>query len=228
MSTLADIRQKVVGLVRDDAGKLANPDDYDRNIGAALARYSRHKPALKVVDVNGNGTHDYDLPLDWVDEFSNIRSIEYPVGDVPAALLENDEHEVYQAPTAKKIRLMNESPSAAESFRVTFTILRTASTVPAGDVDAFSWLAAALCCEELANAYAQSGDSTIVADSVDYKDKSYRFASRAKRLQQLYKEHMGLKEDDSAPAASAVADLDIGYPGGGGRLTHPRRQRERR
>lgn len=228
MTTQADIRQRIVGLVKDDAARLVVPDDYDRNLSAALSKYSKHRPAVKVADIAGNGTHDYDLPAGWVDEFSDIRSIEYPIGDVPASFIDSDEFEVYQTPTAKKIRLVNERPSASESFRVTFTGPRTATTVPDGDVDAFVWLTASLCCEELANAYAQSGDSSIAADSVDYKDKSYRFAQRAKRLMQLYKEHLGLKEGDSFPAAAAVADLDIGYPGGGDRLTHPRRQRERR
>lgn len=228
MTNQADIRQRIIGLVKDDAARLAVPDDYDRIISAALSRYSKHKPALKVADIVGNGSHDYDLPAGWSDEFSDIRTIEYPLGNVPASSIDSDEFELYQTPTAKKIRLINDTPSAAESFRVTFTVPRTASTVPDGDADAFTWLAASLCCEELANAYAQSGDSTMAADSVDYKDKSYRFAQRAKRLMQLYKEHLGLKDDDSVPAAAAVANLDLGYPGGGDRLTHSRRQRERR
>lgn len=228
MSSLAEIRQKLISHVKDDAGKLTKPDDYDRNINASLGKYSKHRPDHKIVDVVGNGTHDYDLPSGWVNEFSTVKSIEFPIGDVPASFLEKDEAEVYETPTGKKLRLLNDAPSASDSFRVKFTILRTATAIPDGDIEAFTWLAASLCCEELANAYAQSGDSSIAADSVDYKDKSYRFAQRAKRLMQLYKEHLGLKEDDSVPAAVAVADLDIGYPGGGDRLTHTRRSRERR
>ena len=228
MSSLADIRQKVKSQVKDDAGKLTNPEDYDRNISAALGKYSRHRPDHKVVDVAGNGTHAYDLPAGWVTEFSIIKSVEFPIGDVPASFLEKDEYEVYETPVGRKLRLLNYAPAATDSFRVKFTTLRTSSTVPDGDIDAFTWLAVSLCCEELANAYAQSGDSTLAADSVDYKDKSYRFAQRAKRLMQLYKEHLGLKDDDSVPAAASVADLDIGYPGGGDRLTHPRRLREKR
>ncbi len=218
----------VINQVKDDAGKLTKPDDYDRNIGAALKRYSKHRPATKVLDIVGDGTQEYALPSGWVNEYSAVTAIEYPIGDIPKSLLEKDEYEIYQTPDGDKLRLLIYAPAATESFRVTFTVLRTVTSVPEGDIDAFTLLAAALCCEELSNAYAQSSDSTMQADAVDYKDKSYKFAQRAKRLMQLYKEHLGLKEDDAVPAAVAIGDLDIGYPGGGDRLTHPRRARERR
>lgn len=228
MSTLADIRNNIVGMVSDAAGKLVNPDDYDRNIRAAIAHYSRHRPAMQVSDIVGNGTSDYDMPAAWVDEFSDIKSIEFPVGDVPAQFLESEDYGIYQTPTGRKIRLKSSSPSAAEIFRVTFTIPRTETTIPDGDVSAVVNLSAALCLEELANSYTQTSDPTIAADSVNYRSKSSEFAGRAKRYMQLYKEHIGIKEDDSMPAASAVMDLDMKYPGGRERLTHPRWARERR
>lgn len=228
MSDLASIRAKVTGIVSDDSGKLINPGDFDRNINAAISIYAKHRPKLKVMDVMGNGTNDYDLPTGWNDEFSIIEAIEYPIGDVPATMLDHDDYEIYQSPTAKKIRLKNATPSASESFRATFTILRTDTTIPDSDVDALCNLASALCLEELANAYAQTSDSTIAADSVNYRTKSYEFSQRAKRLMQIYKEHMGIKEDDITPPASAVVDLDMKYPGGRERLTHPRWAREGR
>lgn len=224
MSELQSIIERVIGIVRDDSGKL----DYDRNINAAISIYSKHRPQLKVVDIAGNGTNDYDLPTGWSDEFSVIRSIEYPVGNIPATILDPDDYEIYQTPVAKKIRLKTVAPSASESFRVRFTVPRTDTTIPDSDIDALCNLASALCLEELANAYAQISDSTIAADSVNYRSKSQEFAQRAKRLMQLYKEHIGIKEDDITPPAVAVIDLDLGYPGGRERLTHPRWQRERR
>lgn len=201
---------------------------YDRHITTALQRYSKHRPGITVVDIIGDGTHDYATPTGWTDDFSSIVSIEYPIGAVPETILDEDDYKIYQTTSAKKIRLINDVPPATESFRVAFTVPRTATTVPAGDVDALAWLAAAYCLEELANAFTQTGDSTINADVVNYRSKSSEFASRAKRLMQLYKEHMGLKDDDTAPAASVIRDFDQKYPGGLDRLTHPRRARERR
>ena len=228
MTTLADLRAKVIATVRDDSQKLVNPDDYDRAINAALRKYSLHRPDYATTDIAGNGTHDLALPTGWVDGYSMISSAEYPIGQVPSELLANDEVDIYRSPTALKIRLRDVAPAAAESVRLTFTIQRSAATVPDNDIDAVAWLSAALCCEDLANAFAQSTDSSIAADSVDYRDKSQKFASRAKRLMQLYKEHLGLKDNDTVTPASVVSDIDVGYPGGGGRLTHPRWMRERR
>jgi len=228
MSDLSTIRTKIIGIVNDDSGKLANPDDFDRNISAALTVFSRHKPDIKAVDVTGNGTHDYSLPTGWIDEFSIIKSIEYPVDNVPEDFLDDDDYKIYQTTTVKKVRLLTYSPPATASFRVTFTIPRLITTIPDNDIDAFAILAAALCLEELANAYTQTSDSTIAVDSVNWRTKGYEFAQRAKQMMKLYKEHMGIREDDVTPAASAVTDLEINYPGGQDRLTHPRWKRERR
>ncbi len=62
MSVSSDIRERTIGIVKDDAAKLVNPGDYDRNINAAIYRYSKSKPDTKVIDVTGNGSHDYSLP----------------------------------------------------------------------------------------------------------------------------------------------------------------------
>ena len=223
-----DLLSKVIALVKDDSGKLANPSDYEAAISQAVKVFSRHRPDTMVVDITGNGTNDYDFPSGWVGDFSSIRSIEFPIGEVPETLLDNDEYAIYQTPAKKQIRLINERPSASESFRVCFTLPRTDSTIPDNDVDAVCNLAASVCLEQLANAFAQTSDSTIGADSVNYRTKSADFSSRAKRHFQLYKEHMGIREDDITPPASAVTDLDMKYPGGAGRLTHPRREREKR
>lgn len=228
MTTLADIREMVRGAVKDEGTKLQDPSDYDRNIDFAMGEYSKHRPDEKTEDITGNATNDYDLPSSWIDEFSAIKAIEYPIGDVPATMLDNDIYGIYKEPTAYKIRLKSYSPSASDSFRITYTILRTAATIPDGDLSAFVSLAAALCLEELANAYAQTSDSLMSADSVNYRTKSQEFASRAKRFKTLYAEHMGLKDGDLTLPASAVTDMDLGYPGGGGRLTHPRGPREKR
>lgn len=228
MSTQIDIRNKVIAVVKDDSSKLANPADYDQHISAAVNRYSRHRPGISVADISGNGTHDYSLPSGWNDEFSLIESFEYPVGDVPATMLENDKYEIYQTPTDKKLRLKDAVPSAAQTFRVKFTVLRTVTTIPDGDVDAFTWLTSALCLEALANIYAQTSDSTLSADAVNYRSKSQEFAGRAKSLMKLYKDHMGLKDNDSSTPVSVVTDMDVNYPGGRDRLTHQRWQRESR
>jgi hypothetical protein len=211
--------------VKDTAGKLTDPDDYNQSITEALRRYSKHRPRVTAEDITGNGTHEYNLPTGWEEGFSVVKEIEYPVGDTPRTLIDDDDWEIYDTPTGKYLRLLSAAPETTETFRVRFTLLHTETTVPDADIDAVACLAGALCCEMLANAYAQTGDPTIGADSVNYRTKAQEFAARAKRLRELYLSHLGIKEIDTAPPASVTKDMDRGYPWGGDRLTHPRRWR---
>jgi hypothetical protein len=233
MSVAADIKNATIGIVKDDSGKLAvqdetGSDSYDRCINAAVLEFSRARPDQPTVDYTGNSGHDYALPSRWTDQFSSIQAIEFPTGKIPESYLDADEFYLYNTPSGTLIRLAYETPSDVQAFRVTYTILRTTSTIPDGDVAAFCYLAASLCLESLANMFAQTSDPTIAADSVNYRTKSYEFTKRAKQLRDIYKEHMGIKDDDTTVAASASTELKIGYPGGVDRLTHPRRMRDRR
>jgi hypothetical protein len=85
-----------------------------------------------------------------------------------------------------------------------------------------------LCLEDLANAFAQTGDSIINADSVNYRAKSGEFSARAKRCMSFYNKHIGIKNDDTTTAASSVMNMEMNYPGGSDRLTHPKWARRRR
>lgn len=228
MSNLNELLNKTMAMVKDSSLRLDVDDDYIPCISQAVGRYSKHRPDTLVADVTGTGGHDYDFPTGWVEGFSAVQAIEYPVGNVPETLLEAEDFSTYQTTTGRKLRLITIAPPSGSTFRVTFTIPRTEVTIPEVDVDALCSLSAALCLERLANIYLQTGDPTIGADSVDYRSRSQEAASRAKRLAQIYKDHLGIREEDVAPAASAVTDLDLRYPGGADRLTHPRWTRRTR
>ena len=73
----------VIAKVKDDSGRLTQGDDYQPAVDAALEQYANHRPKELVKDLAGNGTHDLALPAEWVDEFSRVRQVEYPVDEVP-------------------------------------------------------------------------------------------------------------------------------------------------
>jgi hypothetical protein len=227
MSDLPLLRDKVIAIVKDNSGKLVNPDDYDSGIAAAVLKFSKDKPFAIIEDIAGDGTDKCLLPAAWSPEFSLVVSIEFPIGQFPPALFEEGE-DFYVIPRSGTLQ-MRDVKSTAEILRVTFTAVRTADDIPDVDIAAVANLAAGFCLEALANAFLQLGDPTIGADAVNYHSKSAETASRAKRLMQLYKDHLGIKEGDSdTMPASAVADYDEKYPGGSERLTHPRWARKRR
>jgi len=201
MALLDQVKSKV----KDDSGRLTDADDYLPAIDAALERYGKHLTRPLVKDVAGAGTHDVALPAEWIEEFSRVLQVEYPVDEVPAILIEAGRWQIYQAPAGPVLRLLDETPEADEMVRVTITVPRTEATVAQGDLDAVASLAASYCCETLANLFAQTADPTIAADAVNYRSKSGEFSRRAKRLSELYHQHLGIDPEGPAPAAAVVA-----------------------
>ena len=144
---------KIQALVKDTDGKLSD-SDWTNGISGALGRYSKHRPKGSLADINGDGTHLYAAPAGWVNEFSQLASIEYPVDENPAAYLDKeDDYEIYVTAAAEKVRLINDAPTAGNYFRVTFTVPRTEATIAANDIDAVANLAAHICLGMLASRY---------------------------------------------------------------------------
>lgn len=207
--------------VKDTASILEDPADFDAAIAEALNRYSKHRPRLVVDDVPGQDGPDIALPVGWVTDFSAIDSIEFPIGNVPETFIDRTGWRFYKTPTDTFIRFTEARPASDEEARITFTALHTEPTLPPVDVEAVANLAASFCCGQLARHYGQTSDPTIQADSVNYRSKGDEYARRAKELEAQYKNHVGIKESDTTPAAMAVApapdDSRV-------RLTHTRRR----
>lgn len=205
--------------VKDDSGKLSDPFDYDDQIAGAIKHYSKHRPRLTAADLVGTGTNDLDLPADWVPGTSSLISVEYPVGIVPAVVLDSDLWQLYRTPTALKLRLLHATPDATETVRCEYQIPYDELSLPLSDLEAIANLAASFCLRQLAAAYGQTGDSTIQADSVNYRSKTDEFRRLADSFEALYKNHLGLRDNDTVPAASITArPAETKRP----RLTHGR------
>ena len=198
----------------------------------AMKRYSKDKPRVVIEDNAGDGGFDYDLTLlaDWSEGFSAIRQVEYPVDDTDETLdtLDDDKWMIYEKPSGKVLRFLEDKPATTESIRITYTALHTctftACTVDAFDEEAVQALAAAMFCDMIATWYAQNADPTIEVDSVDHKSQAAEYSTRANKYKKLYLNHLGAKDDKPKPACH-VQDQDVNYPGGIDRLTHPRRYR---
>lgn len=201
-------------------------------IGMAVKEHSKHRPRVVVEDKDGDGGFDYAISAfaSWSDGFSVIKSVEYPVDDDDETpdILQDDAWMIYEKPSGKVLRFLQSSPTADEDMRVIYTALHTctdaACTVEDFDEEAVQALAAAYFCDMLAANYAQTGDSTIQADSVDHKSKGSEYAARAKRYRQFYFDHLGIKEGQ-VPPASVTRDQDTKPSWRTGRLTHPKKYR---
>ena len=202
--TTDELQNKIIGKVKDDSGKVTSTD-YENAAAEALKRYSKHCPLLVCEDIVGNATNDLPLPTGWSEGISSIVSVEYPIGNVPETLIDTDQWYVYQSPTGKKLRLTELQPKITESVRVLYNGLHAESTVPDADEDAIANLAASFCLRQLAAVYGQTGDSSLSADVVNYRSKADEFKRLADSFEKLYKDHLGLKDTDTSPAASVSA-----------------------
>ncbi len=224
--SLADYQSLVDDLVRDDTGRIVTADR-DEAIARAVARYGKDRPRVKVEDVVAPGGNYLSLPAGWQADFSSLQSIEYPVGDRPATLLEQDGYALYQTPSTSEIHL-DSAINAGRSVRVSYTIRHavdgTGDTIRAEDREAVSCWAAALLLDQLAAWFTGSSDSTIQADSVDRRSKGGEYAARAGKLRKRYFDELGIDERKSV-AAGVVVDLDASDSQGRDRLLHPRRYR---
>lgn len=211
----------VIGKVKDVSAKLNNPADFNSAIGEALNRYSKHRPQILVTDVTGTATNDLTLPTLWQPGFSGVQAVEYPVNQVPEKIIDQRDYKLYQSPTGPKLRMLTAKPTLLESVRITFTTLHiNETTILASDLEAVANLAASVCCRQLAALFGNTADPTIQADSVNYRTKSGEYTALANKLEAQYKEALGIKDNDTTSAVSAVAlQADNTHT----RLTHGRK-----
>lgn len=221
--TIPAIQALVAAHIQDDAAKLSSGEVVAAIEEAIAGRYSKDRPRQAVADLAGDGTA-YEFALTsiggWDEGFSQIRAIEYPRGQATPAYLDSSAWSIYSSPTGRSLRFPGPLASGSHA-RVSFTAPHAvdASTLPVSELYAIGALAAALAARRLAAVYAQTGDSSIVADTVNYRGKSAEYLALARHLEQDYQNYLGTDPDRPAPSASTVATWS-GDTAGGERLTH--------
>jgi hypothetical protein len=219
---LSDYQALVTNFVRDDASKISTTDR-DTAIASAVERYSQDRPVEKAADLVGVSGQLIALPAAWEAEFSALKSLEYPVGDVPPSLLESDAWALYRDVDVLRIMLAASLP-AASTVRAVFTVRHTLTTlvdtIPTGRREVVAKFAAASLCDQLAALYANDTDSTIGAGMVQGQTKSQAYAARARDYRKQYQDALGVT-DRTAQPASAVGSLRPKDGHGQPRLFHP-------
>ena len=224
---LADFQELVDDLVRDDSGRI-DVADRDGAIARAVERYSLDRPQTAVEDVTAaSGGQVLALPTGWQDEFSELASLEYPIGEIPPCFVEQTDFWLYQSPTGFEIQL-RESLQVGAVVRTAFTqrhiLTAVTDTIRPEDLEAVSSWAAALLLDMLAGFATGNTDSTIQADNVDHGSKAAEYAKRAAALRRGYYGALGIDPKRNV-AAGAVTDLDMHASDGGRRIFHTSRHR---
>ena len=200
-------------------------DDYDQSILSAVNVFTRHLPSVLRIPITGDGSSTYSMPAGWINEFSRLLNIEFPVGEVPPVYLDNDRFTIYQSSSSEwKIMLFDEKPISAQTFVVYFTGTRTSVQIPDGYLEAFLWLCSGLILSKFANSYLSSTDSSISADVVDFITKAEKYREQADYWIKKYEMFMGVGKGSIQAAFYTGRSLTT-YPYGIGRLTHSRLSR---
>jgi hypothetical protein len=239
---LVDFESAVASRIQDTANTLATADRDTFILQAVKQRYSKDRPRELVTDVAGNGTSLLSLPAGpgnpsepFEDGFSQIRALEFPIGDIPPVYIDDEDWQLYRTPTGLKILLGSITPGNSDLVRVTWTCRHTAptsqadSTIPDADFEAVCDYAGSLCCAAMAAKYAQTRDPSISADAVNYRSKSQEYLGLAKELRRRYDEQVGITDSASGDsgsnvtAALASGDMELLQGSGVERSTHRRR-----
>lgn len=228
MTTSTDFVGWMADRIKDGAAYLSTADKTTA-LTQALQMYSRHRPLVSRTKAAGTGGYDYSVPTGWVDGLSQVVSLEYPWGSQIPEYVDANDFDIYHDGSNFKLRFLQDSPGTTEYYLLTWTLphsVSTTSTVYSYDEQAVADLAASLCLRKLAARQAQSTDTTIDADAVNYGQQPQTYTQLADRLLRQYRDHMGLSGDgsqsDAAPA-TVYLDADTNYPWGEERIVHRRR-----
>lgn len=226
---LEDFRQLTTDLVRDDAQKIV-ATERDRAIDLAVQRYSKDRERPKVEDVTPTDTNTLPLPAGWQLDFSELRSLEYPIGRVPPSHLDQSRFAMYRSPTGLVIKVLDAVKVAALTVRASYTVVHQVDsnndTIPVAEREPVACWAAAILCEQLAALYSGNTDSSIQAQVVQSQTKSQEYAARARSLRKRYLDELGIDDKRNVAAGVAVTmpELDSrGQP----RMTHSAAYRNR-
>ena len=223
----ADYVAELQSLIKDGDTKLttATGGDLDKILAKAVREYSRHKPFYVKKKIQGSGVSDYLLSTIfgglWIHGFSNIREIEFPFGEKPKEVLNKNLYEIYDDGTSQDgsnlvLRFIEDLPAATEYFVVDF---QTEMNLPVAGIQNFpdtdehfsniTTLAAALACQRLSAAYAQSADATINVDVVNYHDKSAKYSALYKQYLKFYNLSVFGKEDPELSLDAAFTEFNM-------------------
>lgn len=210
-----DYLSEVAGNVQDDAAKLT-ATEIDQAIRSAVTKFGTDEPMLVAKRVQGNGTKTYllstILPGLWKVGDSSIEMIEYPDGQDPPTVLPSANYDVYDDGTAQdgsnlKLRFFDYTPLVTEYFVIRIHVENHLDAISQNFPDtaynfrAVCLLASSYCCRRLAAAYAQSSDSTISADVVNYHEKTDKYL----RLATYYQGEYNLQLFGSATPGDTLA-----------------------
>lgn len=220
-----DYLNEMESLVKPEANKLSATDK-DRILDRAVYVYTSHSELELAKRIDGANTNSYLLSSIlgslWSYGHTTIERIEYPSGEDEPSMLDAEDYEIYDDGTAQDgsnlvLRFKNSiAPTSSEKFILTFDLQRNIPLVGSqnfpyskSDFTAITTLAASIFCAALASAYAQSIETQITADSVNYNEKTRKYLDLARYYMSIYKGIVFGDEESTKDTKPVMKDIDI-------------------
>lgn len=206
-----------------DSGAIQRITDNDLELGlqAAIAELGRDRPRETAETFVGDGaTYDFTLSATaFILDHSRILEVEYPTGEREPQILDSQAWTVLRG--TRTLRLFDNTPSASESIKATYTTSWPFPTAIAGDdlvpsvwFDAVAALGAAEAARALAGQMARRRSSQVAGELLrtDGVDDLFRLVSE---LRNVYRKVVLGQESGSAGAsygpALYVSDVDVSH-----------------
>lgn len=154
----------------------------------AVGVYSKFRPLEKIHSVNISvPANVVDLPQDWEAGFSSINFIEYPTGNTPPSLLDENDFEIFlDDDGVYKLRF---TETLNGGLRISYNTANSFDNsnppiISAPDIDFYciSNIAAGIYLMALASRWGESINGGISADAVDYNGKTDQYRRLSKEL----------------------------------------------
>jgi len=231
-TVIIDIRQ----MLKDMSN--TNPSMSDTEVALqydlALKTYSQARPLIVSQYYSGDSnSYQFSLPRLWVKGLSDIISVEYPTGINPRSMLtKSDDWGIFDTwlgtQPVTKVWISQIPQSGTDNVMMTYTTGHLHNmdicTIPYLDRIAVEWLATSYCARAMSARGASYIDSTIDADTVNYRDMEIRWKDVAAQYYQMWHDFIfGSKDGDNA--ASGRDDWDVTTEWGMDYLFHRRRYR---
>jgi len=212
---LTGFRDKAKSKIPGFPDILTEKEINDSLVSSLESRFSEDYPQVIVLDITGDGSQRYSVPADWVEGFSFINELEFPVGDIPKTIIDKRRYSVDKLPSGQKITLINITPTAAGDFRITYNIpwsIATLESIPRHNNENFVLVAASNLARLLSAAFSSHTDSRFEADTADHAAQAENFKTIADDLLELYDNSIGA--DEGVKAAGNFKTIEVGLSTG--------------
>lgn len=183
---------------------------------SAVQEYSRRRPQISIEAYTGIDTSApfYDLPTSWIEGFSVIVEIEYPINQVNKTTIDPGDWSIDLMPTGKKIRFYNNAPGENETFWVKYIKNYSFdsngdSEIDDVDLKGLSYLAVSIMCNELSTFFASKANPSLAnAEIIGYPDRVSEYSTKAR---DWYKKYEAEIKSDLTSTWSSIPFLDFSY-----------------